>query len=551
MKAAEWFPLRDVAAVALLFCVALVVYWPAVQGTQIWDDNAHVTRPELQPVSGLWRIWFDLGSTQQYYPLLHSAFWFEHRLWGDAVLGYHVVNIFLHVLSAYLLVPILRKLALPGAWLAGCLFALHPVYVEGVAWISEQKSALSGALCLGSLLLYLHFDQSRRKSTYFVGVGLFALSLLSKSVTAVLPAAVLVILWWKNGRLSWKRDVLPLMPWFALALPMGLFTAWVERTYVGARGTDFDMTVVQRILLAGRAIWFYAAEFIWPANLIFQYPRWKLDPAAWWQYLFPAGVLLIGAALLLVARRNRGPLAGFLIFTGTLVPVLGFLNVLPFRYSWVADHFQYLASLGILVPLTVGMTLAARRLRFGSDAKIALSGLLLAVLGLLSWRQSGIYRDEETLYRETLARNPSSWLAHNNLGSLLETKPGELQHAILEYRAAVELAPQYPQSHLNLASALLKLPEPGHEPRAIAEFEEALRLKPDFVEAHSDLGNLLSRIPGRIPEALEHYRAAVQLEPQNAHAHGNLGGLFAQVPGRLADAIEDLQTATRLDPSLP
>jgi len=353
--------------------------------------------------------------------------------------------------------------------------------------------------------------------------------------------------------------VLPLIPWFAAAIPMGILTAWVERTYVGARGSDFEMTFVQRVLLAGRAIWFYAFKFVWPANLIFQYPRWKLDPAAWWQYLFPVGVLIAAALLVLLARRGfvlkarrwRGPLAGFLIFTGTLVPVLGFLNVLPFRYSWVADHFQYLASLGLLVPLTVGMTLAARRFRASGGARIALSGSLLAVLGLLSWQQSGIYRDDETLYRATLARNPASWLGHNNLGSVLESKPGGLQEAIAEYRTAVELAPRYPQSHLNLASALTKLEDPDQVPRAIAEYQEALRLKPDFAEAHSDLGNVLSRIPGRIPEALEHYRAAVRLAPDVAQAHANLGSLLAQMPGRLPEAIEEFQAAIRLDPGIP
>jgi len=528
-----------------------MVYGPALQGTQLWDDNAHLTKPELQSLHGLWRIWFDLGATQQYYPVLHSAFWMEHILWGDAVLGYHLVNVVLHVLSACLLVLILRKLALPGAWLAGCIFALHPVYVEGVAWMSEQKSTLSGAFCLASLLLYLHFDKSRRRSTYFAGAGLFVLAVLSKSVTAVLPAAVLVILWWKAGRLEWKRDVLPLAPWFALAVPMGLFTAWVERTYVGASGSDFEMSLMQRILLAGRALWFYTLKFLWPANLIFQYPRWKLDPTAWWQFLFPVGALLAAAILLLTARRGRGPLAGFLIFAGAITPVLGFLNVLPFRYSWVADHFQYLASLGILVPVAVGLSLAARRFVADHNVRLALAGVLLAVLGVLSWRQSAIYRDDETLYRATLAANPTSWLAHNNLGSVLEAKPGGLQEAILEYQAALQLAARYPQSHLNLATALIKLEDPGQLPRAIAEYDEALRLKPDFAEAHADLGNVLSRIPGREPEAIDHYREAVRLAPQVAQGHANLGGMLAQIPGRLPEAIQEFEAAIRLDPSIP
>ena len=535
----------------MLFCATLVVYWPALQGGLVWDDTSHVTKPELQSFHGLWRIWFDLGATQQYYPVLHSAFWLEHRLWGDAVTGYHLVNVLLHFLSALLVVAIARRLALPGAWLAGCVFALHPVSVEAVAWISEQKSALSGVFCLSSLLLYLQFDQSRRRRAYLLALGLFILAMLSKSVTATLPAALLVILWWKRGRLDARRDLLPLAPWFALGVPMGLFTAWVERTYIGAVGSDFDLTVVERILLAGRVIWFYAAKLLCPVNLIFQYPRWQIDPAAWWQYLFPAGILAVAAALVWTARRHRGPLAGFLLFAGTLFPVLGFFNVLPFRYSWTADHFQYLASLGIVVPLVAWLTVAVGRFRLTAANRAALGALLLAVLGLLSWRQSGIYRDEETLYRETLARNPSSWLAHNNLGSVLESQPGQLSGAIAEYKAALELAPRYPQPHLNLASALAKLDDPGQQAAAIAEFETAIRLKPDFAEAHSDLANLLSRLPGREPEAIAHYQAAVRLQPEVAQTHANLGGLLAQLPGRLPEAIAEFQTALQLDPGLP
>ncbi len=473
----------------------MVVYWPALRGTFVWDDTKHVTNRELQSLHGLWRIWSDLSATQQYYPVLHSAFWLEHRVWGNAVIGYHSVNMVLHALSACLLVLIAKKLGLPGAWLAGWIFALHPIYVEGVAWIAEQKSTLSGAFCLASLLVYLHFDQSRRRRSYLLALALFILAFLSKSVTATLPAALLVILWWKHGRLEWKRDLRPLVPWFALAIPMGLFTARVERTYVGATGSEFNLTLVQRVLLAGRLIWFYAAKLVWPFNLIFQYLRWTLDPAAWWQWLYPAGVLVTAGVLLLAARRNRGPLAGFLIFAGTLFPVLGFLNVLPFRYSWAADHFQYLASLGLLVPLSAWLTVAAGRALPGRFAHLAIAGCVLILLGTLTWRQSDMYRDDEALYRDTLARNPSSWLAHNNLGSLLMSKPGGAGEAVTQYQAAVDLAPGYPMHHLNLGNALAAVGDPGQTERAIAEYQAALRLQPDYADAHYDLVGCFPRCP--------------------------------------------------------
>jgi hypothetical protein len=245
-----------------------IAYWPALQGALLWDDERHVTRPDLQSLHGLWRIWSELGASQQYYPVLHSAFWIEHCIWGDSVLGYHLVNVLLHSVSAYLVMRIMRRLSLPGAWLGGLIFALHPVCVEAAAWISEQKSTLSAVFYLAAALVYLDFAQldnygldyhdTRGKRRYWLAAALFVLALASKSVTATLPAVLLVIIWWRRGRLEWKRDVLPLLPWFAVGAPAGLFTAWVERTIIGANGAVFALTLPQRFLLAGRVIWFYA-----------------------------------------------------------------------------------------------------------------------------------------------------------------------------------------------------------------------------------------------------------------------------------------------------
>jgi hypothetical protein len=265
---------------ALLLCTTLVAYLPALRGGLLWDDNMHVTRADLRSLHGLWRIWFDLGATQQYYPLLHSAFWLEHRIWGDAVLGYHLTNVALHALAACLVVTIVRRLRLPGAWLAGFVFALHPVCVDAVAWITEQKSTLSGVFYLAAALTYLHFDRgapgARRKSQYFTALLLFVLALMSKTVTATLPAVLLVIFWWQRGRIAWRRDALPLVPWLAVGASAGLFTAWVESAprLIGAQGADYALTLPQRLLLAGRVPWFYAWKVIWPSDLMFFYPRW-------------------------------------------------------------------------------------------------------------------------------------------------------------------------------------------------------------------------------------------------------------------------------------
>ena len=519
---------RNLAYGVLLLLVTVIAYVPALNGGLLWDDDGHVTKPELQSLHGLWRIWFDLGSTQQYYPLLHSAFWVEHRLWGNSVLGYHLVNVLLHVTAACLVVLIAKRLSLPGAWLAAYIFALHPVCVETVAWISEQKTTLSAVFYLAAALTYLHFDQTRRRSHYFLALALFVLALLSKTVTATLPAAILVVLWWQRRRLSWKSDVLPLLPWIAMGATAGLVTAWLERLEIHAEGASFALTLGQRCLLAGRVIWFYLGKVLWPVNLMFTYPRWKVDSAVWWQYLFPISVLGLAVGLWLLTRRRRGMLAGFLFFAGTLFPALGFFNVFPFIYSYVADHFQYLATLGILVPLACGLAIAHERTPAARRLVPAAAGVLLATLFVLTWRQSGMYRNAETLYRETLRRNPASWMARNNLGCILADMPGRLPEAIAEFEASLRVKPDNRQAENNLGNALLTTP--GRIAEGIPHLQAALALNPNFAETHYNLALALS-LTGRIPEAIAEYKAALRLRPDYPAARNNLGRLLYKIDG--------------------
>jgi tetratricopeptide (TPR) repeat protein len=537
--------LRDFAAGALLLVSILVVYFPSLHGGLVWDDDGHVTRPDLQSLHGLWRIWFDPGATQQYYPLLHSAFWLEHRLWGDAVLGYHLTNVVLHGVAAGLVVLIVRRLSLPGAWLAGFFFALHPISVEAVAWISEQKSTLSAAFYLGSALVYLRFDKTRRPASWRLALLLFVLALLSKTVTATLPAALLVIVWWRRGSLNWRRDALPLLPWFALGASAGLFTAWMEERVIGAHGRDFALTVAQRFLLAGRVIWVDAMHIVWPARLMFIYPRWSVDAKVWWQYLFPAVTLAL-AAMLALFRRARGPLASFLFFVGTLFPVLGFLNVYPFIYSWVADHFVYLASLGIIVPLAAGLTAVAERSPRGRPIVAIGSVTILLALSILTFRQSSMYQSAESLYEATLARNPGCWLAHNNLGNLLMDEPGRAAEAIAHLQASIRLQPDYPQAYNNLGIALSRIP--GRLPEAISDFEAAVRIQPDYADAQDNLGLALAGLPGRLPEAIAHFRAAIRSRPDAPQSHNNLGSALSTIPEELPQAVEEYEIALRLAP---
>ena len=535
---------------ALFAGLALWCYWPALRGGLVWDDQAHVTRPDLQSGAGLARIWFDLHATQQYYPALHSAFWFEHRLWGDATLGYHLANLALHVACACLMVLVLRRLNIPGAVLAGTIFVVHPVCVESVAWISEQKNTLSLVFYLGSMLTYLRFDRERGHApaarAYALASALFVLAILTKSVSATLPAALLVALWLQRGRLSWRRDVVCLLPWFALAIGSGLFTAWVERRYNGAVGPDFELTLAQRFLLSGRILWFYLGKLFWPARLVFIYPRWDVKSAAagWAGYM--AAALALTTFLWWWRGRSRGPLAGWLFFTGSLFPALGFFNVYPFLYSYTADHFQYLASLGVIA--TCAACAAAWLPRRPPVVRVfgwSLCGVVVAVLALLSRGQSANYRDLTALYTATIRDNPACFLAHNNLGIEFE-RTARYREAEAEYRAAIAGKPDLAEGHYNLGHLCLRLP--GRAAEAIAEFQEALRLKPDYPEAHDNLGNALSLVPGRLDEAIAQYEEALRLRPRYFEGQSNLGIILIR-DGRPSEAIPHLEEALRMRPN--
>jgi protein O-mannosyl-transferase len=562
----------------LLLTAVIFVYQPVWHGKPIWDDEAHLTPPGLRSPQGLARIWIEPGATQQYYPLVHSLFWVEYKLWGNTTLGYHLINILLHAFSALLLWKILRRLQVPGAYLAAAIFALHPVGVESVAWISEIKNTLSGAFYLGAVLVYLRFDRTRNWMFYFVTLGLFLLGLMSKTVVATLPAALLVVFWWQRGRLSWKQDVLPLIPFFVVGIGAGLFTAWVEWKFVGAKGSEYDFTFIERVLIAGRVIWFYLGKLVWPVDLVFIYPRWHVSQTVWWQYLFPLTALLVSVVLWLLSRRNRAPLAAWLFFVGTLFPALGFFNVYPFRYSFVADHFQYLASIGPITLAAAGIAIFFRSLMDKRQfLEPIVCGTLLLVLGVSSWRQSGMYTDIETLWRMTIARNPDCWLANNNLGDYLYNK-GHIKEAIEHYQKAIQIDPNYAEAQNNLGAALaaegrfdeaienyhkaiqispnfayalnnlgMALAARGQFDDAIENYRKAIQISPNFADALDNLGAALT-VKGRSDEALGYYRQALAIDPNLAGAHNNLGILLAK-QGRTAEAIEYYQRAIELNPS--
>ncbi len=534
LPAAVWF--------GVILLAVLCAYGPALRGELLWDDAGHVTHPALSSLDGLFRIWFEPGATQQYYPLLHSAFWLEYQLWGDSTAGYHLVNVLWHSLAACLLIVLLRRLSIPGAALAGLIFALHPVCVESVAWISEQKNTLSTALYLAAALAWLRHEEDRRPARYLVATLCFVAALLTKTVTATLPAALLVLAWWRRGRLSWRGDVLPLLPWLGLGAVAGVGTAWFEAHHIGAQGEDFALGSVERGLLAGRVVWFYLGKLVWPAGLAFFYPRWAIDAGVWWQWLFPLAALGALAAALGWSRRDRGPLAAALLYSGTLFPVLGFVNVYPFVFSFVADHFQYLASLGMIAFLTAASVRGFALLRGPSWIGPLAAVVLLLVLGGLTWRQSAHYRDVFALYEATLARNPDSWVAHLNLGTALDDA-GRTDEALPHLQRALELKPAFPETLNTLGNVLNQL---GRSVEARPLLEQALQLQPRFAAAHNTLGVTLMAL-GQNAAGIAAFEQALAINPELTPARVNLGWALANV-GRTDAALEQLAIARRQQP---
>ena len=535
----------------------------------IWDDDYYVTKNfNLRSGQGLIDLWTRWGAVPQYCPVTHTTFWIEYHLWRLRPVGYHVVNILLHAGSAILLWLIMRRLAIPGAWLAAAVFAVHPLHVESVAWITERKNVLSGVFYLAALWAYLKSGfgvrvsgigsdadaensssaltrdpkpETRNPILYTTALVLFMLALLSKSVAATLPAAILLVVWWKRGRIE-MRDVLPLLPMFALGLAMSVVTATMERTVVGAWGPDWNYSWADRILIAGRALWFYAWKLIWPAKLTFIYPRWRIDPHLWWQWIFPLAAVALAAgalALAITKRLSRGPVAALLFFGGTLLPAVGFVNVLPMRYSYVADHFQYLASIGLIVLIVAA---GARWLGRGG---IPLAVVILITLSALSFRREFAFKDLRSLWVDTLRKNPESWMVRNNYARLLLDE-NNLPQAEVQLRAALKLDENNPDVLTNFG--VLKEAQ-GQPDEAIEMYLTATQAGHDDAIAHYKLGRLLAARPGQVDAALFHLNRAIDLRPNYAPAHEELARVLTQL-GRPEQAIRQLEEAVEADPDL-
>lgn len=562
---------KTAAGLALALVAAVVVsYLPALKAGYVWNDHTYLTEnPTLDGLDGLARIWTDTAANEQYYPLVFTTFWVEKRLWGLHPFGYHLVNVLLHAAGALLLWRFLRRLRLPGAFLAAAAFALHPMAVESVAWVTERKNTLSFVLSLLAAHAWLSFREAAaarkeaasekrkpkraaavepllRRPAILLGLSLaaFTLALFAKTTASVLPAALLVIAWWRQGRLG-KDDVRPLLPFFAVGAGLAWLTAWLERTMVRAEGQEWAHGAWDRVVLAGQTTAFYAEKLVWPADLAFIYRRWAVDAAVPAQWLPTLGWIAALAAAFVLARRGlRGPLAALLLFGGVLFPAMGFFNVYAMRYSWVADHFAYQAvAVGCAALVGGAATLLAKAPAAAARAAAAAAVAGLALLGALTSRAAVPYRDPETLWLHTIALNPECFICHTNYGRELLEK-GRTEEAVAHFERSLEIKPDALPTLLNLAQVE---EERGQLGKAVERLQAALALDPTDVEVRTHLGALYTK-EGRLEDAEREFREALRTpSPADYLAHNGLGVVLVKT-GRVAEGIAHMEECVRLRP---
>ena len=535
----------DRGAVALGLLV-VAGYLPALGAGFVWDDVIFTEEPVVREWSGLWNIWFspaDIAGEAHYWPVVYTSFWLEHKLWGLAPLGGHAVNVLLHLVNVLLIRRLLERLAVPGPWVIAAVFAVHPLHVESVAWVIERKDLLSALFYLTAVLTWMRFMEAPRAGRYVSALGLFTAGLLSKSIVVTLPAALLIWCWWRTGRVT-RRDLIRLAPFFGVAL---VVTAFDLSFYTSREPLSLGYSFVDRMLIAARALWFYVGKLLWPTDLAVIYPLWEIraaDPLAWTYVL--AAAALAAALWAGRARLGRGPLAGVLFYAVTLSPVLGFVDYGYMQFSLVADRFQYLAGLGVLAVLAGPATLAAGRLaaplRRGAAGALV---VVLALLGTLTWRQAGVYRDGVALFSHIIALNPEARDAHLNLVGPL-SDAGRHEEALAAARIGVERRPDNADAHANLGRVLVGL-ERLDEAEAV--LRTTLALEPRHLHALQSLGEAL-RKGGRHDEAMAAYRVALEIDPDLAPGHAGLGWALFQA-GRHEEGLAALETALALEPDAP
>jgi tetratricopeptide (TPR) repeat protein len=544
---------RGILAVLLLVCATLIAYYPAIRyGGYVWDDDVHLTNnPTLTSDTGLYEILFKTTWRVQYYPLTFISFWLQYRLFGLEPWSYHLVNVLFHIANALLLWGLLKRLRFRAAFWIALIFAFHPLNTESVAWVTERKNVLMACFYLSAAWAYLRFEgtlepppagKSKRDWPLFaLALVLFVCAVLSKTVACTFPAAMLVVLWWK-GRLS-TRSFLPLLPFFAVGLGLGAVTSYMEVHVVGSQGGAWAYSLPDRAIIAGRAAWFYVGKLLWPTDLSFSYTLWTINAADWTQWVMPASVLVMLAVLWLYQFKiGRGPLAAALFFLVTISPALGFFRYYTMIYSLVADHYVYIAMIGLAALAAESIARAVARAPASKNVALAAGTLVLAALALLTFQRCWVYQNPETLWRDTLQKNPRSWLARTSLGVELR-RQGKVTQALQQFQTTLAIDPHCFQALNDIGTTLVDL---GRPQDAEQYFKRVIQEQPRASVGYTNLASLRVR-QGRPQEAEPLYRQAIELNTYDHDAHYNYGTLLAG-RGRFDEAIVQFRSAVELDP---
>ncbi len=550
--------LFGVSAGALLIAVvACMAYLPSISGGFILDDDRLLTDNNIIKTSdGPYRFWCST-EPMDYWPMTNTTLWIEWRLWELNPTGYHVTNLILHIVEALLICIVLRKLSIPGAFLAALIFAVHPVNVESVAWISQRKNMTAMLFFLLSILWYLKYlspgkgeDLHSSRHTpcavgllamhwYCLSLAAFVLAMLGKGSVVVLPVILLGIIWWRHDRVT-KRDLPGIVPFLAAALVFTGINMWFQTHGSGEVIRNADFT--ERLLGAGCVVWFYLYKTLLSVDLAFVYPQWHIQAGnpLWWLPLM--GALAVTAVLWRYRNAWSRPfLFAWGSFCVTLVPVMGFTDVGFMKYSLVADHYLHIAIIGVIALASAGFSLWRQRARGKMHwAATAVAILAVVVLTFLTWLQNWPYRDAITLYQAAIKKNPEFLMGHSNLGAALFLA-GRVPEAIESYEQAIRTKSDYPAAHNNLAIALVKM---GRNQEAILQFEQALRFQPDYPMAEYNLGIALGKM-GRLQEAIDHYEKAIRLKPDYTAVYYNLAKAYANM-NKSSEAVAAAQKGLEL-----
>lgn len=532
----------DGSSVALGLILVLTgwAYWPALWGGFIWDDNSYVAyNLLLRDAAGLWRIWFEPTATPQYHPLVFTSYWIEYQLWGDSTFGYHVVNVALHGANTWILLLVLRRLAVPGALFAAGVFALHPVHVESVAWITERKDVLSAFFYGLTLLAWLRFLETRRERDWILALGWSLATLLSKTILCTLPVAMGLLAWWQAPQ-AWRVWGPRLVPFVGVSVPIALVTIWREHSH---GNPPLPYSFLERTLIASRALWTHIGMLVWPIDLTIVYAKWSVSVRDALAYVFPvAGLAGFATLIALRPRFGSGPFVAAAFFVVTLGPMLGFVDYNIMRYAYVADHFQYVAGIGLIA--LAGAVGATAMRAWPRPARIVPGLVVCGVLALLSRQQAGLYVDADTIWRDNVAKNPRSWVGHSFLATEL-MREERFDEAVARLREAAGQMPDNADVHRTLGVVEASL---GRYDEALAWLQQARQIEPANARVEQSLGAVLMGV-GRVADAARHFAAAVELHPGYAEAWYYRGIAAAQM-GRRDDAIAFLEKALELRPDL-